>query len=226
MRCTAWRVGHGAANRIRHMHSGRAATAWAQRGGHSSGSRSYSSHSSHRSYSSRSYSSPSHSYSTHSYSSKPIHVGAYTRSNGTFVHSHSRSLPGTAPKHLTTPRTYTPRSKHSSASRTHYAAPLTYSTARSTITLSRRTTSLSHRSASLSPRGSRGKEKRSAEAKDAFKHLHPCPANGRASGPCPGYVIDHKIALACGGSDSPFNMQWQTAAEGKAKDKWERKGCR
>lgn len=41
-----------------------------------------------------------------------------------------------------------------------------------------------------------------------------------------GYVVDHIVPLACGGSDSPSNMQWQTAAAGKAKDKVERKGCR
>jgi hypothetical protein len=27
------------------------------------------------------------------------------------------------------------------------------------------------------------------------------------------------------GADAPSNMQWQTTAEGKAKDKWERVGC-
>jgi hypothetical protein len=33
--------------------------------------------------------------------------------------------------------------------------------------------------------------------------------------------------LVCGGggTDAPSNMQWQSVAEGKAKDKWERKGC-
>lgn len=66
---------------------------------------------------------------------------------------------------------------------------------------------------------------RSAAAKSAFKRQHPCPATGRAKGPCPGYVIDHVTPLACGGADDPANMQWQTVAEGKAKDKWERKRC-
>lgn len=66
---------------------------------------------------------------------------------------------------------------------------------------------------------------RSEKAKDAFKYANPCPSNGNNHGACPGYVIDHIQALACGGVDSPENMQWQSVAEGKAKDKWERKGC-
>lgn len=41
----------------------------------------------------------------------------------------------------------------------------------------------------------------------------------------PGHVVDHKVPLACGGADAPSNMQWQTVAEGKAKDKVERQGC-
>lgn len=67
---------------------------------------------------------------------------------------------------------------------------------------------------------------RSQTAKNEFKHLYPCPANGNHKGPCPGYVIDHITPLACGGADAAENMQWQTVAEGKAKDKWERKDCR
>ena len=66
---------------------------------------------------------------------------------------------------------------------------------------------------------------RSQKAKDEFKYSHPCPSNGNNHGACPGYVIDHITALACGGADEPSNMQWQSVAEGKAKDKWERKGC-
>ena len=41
----------------------------------------------------------------------------------------------------------------------------------------------------------------------------------------PGHVVDHVVPLACGGPDSPSNMQWQTVAEAKAKDKTERAGC-
>lgn len=67
--------------------------------------------------------------------------------------------------------------------------------------------------------------KRSQSAKVEFKQQHPCPATGASKGPCKGYVIDHVQPLACGGADRPENMQWQTVAEGKAKDKWERKQC-
>lgn len=66
---------------------------------------------------------------------------------------------------------------------------------------------------------------RSLAAKNAFKRLYPCPATGKAGGPCPGYVIDHVVPLACGGRDAPDNMQWQTVTDAKAKDRWERKSC-
>jgi hypothetical protein len=36
-----------------------------------------------------------------------------------------------------------------------------------------------------------------------------------------GYVIDHIVPLKKGGCDCPSNMQWQTKADAKAKDKWE-----
>lgn len=44
---------------------------------------------------------------------------------------------------------------------------------------------------------------------------------GKSYGACPGYIIDHIQALKHGGVDSPSNMQWQTKAAAKAKDKWE-----
>ncbi len=67
--------------------------------------------------------------------------------------------------------------------------------------------------------------KRSQSVKADFQRQHPCPANGNARGACPGYVKDHIKALDCGGADAVHNLQWQTIAEGKAKDKWERKEC-
>ena len=66
---------------------------------------------------------------------------------------------------------------------------------------------------------------RSEAAKSDFKYSHPCPSTGNTKGPCPGHVIDHIKALACGGADDPSNMQWQTVEQGKAKDAWERYGC-
>ena len=73
------------------------------------------------------------------------------------------------------------------------------------------------------PRDSRGRIRRSESAKNAFKRSNSCPATGKTSGPCPGYVIDHVTPLAKGGKDNPSNMQWQTRKAAKAKDKWERK---
>jgi hypothetical protein len=70
-------------------------------------------------------------------------------------------------------------------------------------------------------RDSHGKIKRSPEAKHAFQRSHPCPSTGRTSGACPGYVIDHVQPLKRGGADAPSNMQWQTVAAAKAKDKVE-----
>ena len=69
------------------------------------------------------------------------------------------------------------------------------------------------------------KQHRSAEAKTHFQKTQHCPATGLPNGKCPGYVIDHIKPLACGGADDAANMQWQTVADAKAKDKWERKGC-
>lgn len=64
-------------------------------------------------------------------------------------------------------------------------------------------------------RDSNGKIIRSESAKYEFKKQTGYP-HGR-----PGYVIDHIKPLKEGGCDCPENMQWQTTAEGKAKDKWE-----
>lgn len=62
---------------------------------------------------------------------------------------------------------------------------------------------------------------RDAAARYQFKKANPCPYSREQ-----GCIIDHIIPLACGGIDHPENMQWQTKAEAKAKDKWERKRCR
>jgi len=68
-------------------------------------------------------------------------------------------------------------------------------------------------------RNSRGRLRRSAEAKDQFMRQ-----TGHPHG-WPGHVVDHIVPLACGGADAPGNMQWQTTQEAKAKDRVERRGC-
>jgi hypothetical protein len=70
-------------------------------------------------------------------------------------------------------------------------------------------------------RDSRGHIKRSQEARILFKRLYPCPSTGKSYGKCPGYIIDHIVALKRGGKDEPSNMQWQTVQEAKEKDQWE-----
>ena len=74
------------------------------------------------------------------------------------------------------------------------------------------------------PIASEARIKRSQSAKIEFECERPCSSTGVSKGLCKGWVIE---PLACGGADAAFNMQWQTVAEGKAKnrDKWERKGC-
>src|SRR5437870_5252678 len=72
-----------------------------------------------------------------------------------------------------------------------------------------------------SPGGGHGRIERSAAARDAFMRSHPCPSTGGRSGACPGYVVDHVIALKHGGADAPSNMEWQTIEAAKAKDRWE-----
>ncbi len=61
--------------------------------------------------------------------------------------------------------------------------------------------------------------------REAFASDHPCPATGGAGAVCPGYVIDYVTPLACGGEDSPDNLQWQTEGETKRKEAWLAKAC-
>jgi len=64
-------------------------------------------------------------------------------------------------------------------------------------------------------RDSNGRIARSEAAKREFMASTGYP-HGR-----PGWVVDHIEPLKRGGADSPSNMQWQTKADAKAKDKWE-----
>lgn len=58
---------------------------------------------------------------------------------------------------------------------------------------------------------------RSPAQKDAFRKNSPCPSTGSTTGACPGYEVDHVNPLACGGADSPGNMQWLTKDDNRHK---------
>jgi hypothetical protein len=105
------------------------------------------------------------------------------------------------------------RSSHSYHYRPSYH-PRTHSSS-----YSHRHSSVHHsRSSSVGgARDSHGRIRRSESAKRDFMKQTGYP-HGR-----PGYVIDHVVPLSKGGADRPSNMQWQTKADAKAKDKWEKK---
>jgi hypothetical protein len=69
------------------------------------------------------------------------------------------------------------------------------------------------------------REHRSREVTREFQHEYPCPSTGKTTGACPGYRKDHIVPLACGGPDAVSNLQWQTVAAAKAKDRWELRAC-
>jgi hypothetical protein len=67
---------------------------------------------------------------------------------------------------------------------------------------------------------------RDSHQRALFMKAHPCPANGNTRGRCLGYVVDHVRPLCAGGADHPENMQWQTVADAKKKDRLEALECR
>jgi hypothetical protein len=136
-----------------------------------------------------------------------VHVRSYTKKDGTHVEAHTRSAPHSSTK---------------SGSGSTTAHPHAASTRSSTSTTSSSSTRSSSRESKsvVAGRTPDGKIARSEEARRDFMKQTGF-SHGR-----PGYVIDHVKPLACGGADAPSNMQWQTVAAAKAKDRTERIGCR
>jgi hypothetical protein len=71
------------------------------------------------------------------------------------------------------------------------------------------------------PRDAHGRIARDPRARNEFKRTHPCPSTGKTSGACKGYIIDHVQPLKRGGADSASNMQWQSEADARSKDRVE-----
>lgn len=74
--------------------------------------------------------------------------------------------------------------------------------------------------------GSTTQPLRSPALRAEFVRTHPCPANNHTRGACPGYQVDHRVALVCGGRDEMTNLQWLSVEEHKAKTRVEVKLCR
>ena len=127
-----------------------------------------------------------------------VYVKGYYRRDGTYVAPHYRASPGTG------------RST-GSAKASPTTPPRTPAASRSTSPHSG--------GCKTCPRDANGRILRSATARAQFLRQTGYP-HGR-----PGFVVDHIVPLECGGADSPGNMQWQTIAEAKAKDRTER-NCR
>ncbi len=76
------------------------------------------------------------------------------------------------------------------------------------------------------PRDAAGKILRSQAAVRQYRRVNPCPATGKTTGACPGYVVDHVWPLCACGRDHPSNMAWMRIDQAKVKDAWERDVCR
>jgi hypothetical protein len=79
-------------------------------------------------------------------------------------------------------------------------------------------------SIATSPAGAEPLRSRAVRAE--FVRLNPCPATGATRGACPGWQVDHREALICGGRDELGNLQWLTVAEHREKTRVEVKLCR
>lgn len=68
--------------------------------------------------------------------------------------------------------------------------------------------------------------KRSSSEARAFRQVNECPATDLKQGSCPGYEVDHVIALCLGGPDTIDNMQWLSIDVHRAKTRIDVSECR
>lgn len=176
-------------------------------------------------------------------SSKPktVHAQGYVRRNGTYVKPYDRSAPSKTPavprSTSLTPPVVTPRRSASPGSASRPIVLANGSALRRSGPVWLRGTKLRFRDSAgryrtyplsrinlaasglsrceTCQRDRYGKILRSAAARQEFMRQSGFP-KGRS-----GYVVDHIQPLECGGADAPENMQWQTIAAAKQKDKAE-----
>lgn len=60
----------------------------------------------------------------------------------------------------------------------------------------------------------------------AFRAENPCPATGLKRGTCPGWHVDHVIALCAGGADKKENLQWLSKEDHRWKTFVDVRECR
>jgi hypothetical protein len=97
----------------------------------------------------------------------------------------------------------------------HFSGPSGHASFARSLAPTTRSSVRSAGSGGIVARDSHGRIIRNQAAKQEFMRQSGFP-HGR-----PSYVVDHIVPLKRGGCDCPSNMQWQTVAEAKAKDKWE-----
>ena len=60
----------------------------------------------------------------------------------------------------------------------------------------------------------------------AFRAENACPASGLFRGACPGFEVDHVLALCAGGADKRENMQWLAKEDHRFKTAVDVRECR
>ncbi len=60
----------------------------------------------------------------------------------------------------------------------------------------------------------------------AFRMENACPSTGLFRGACPGFEVDHVLALCAGGADKRANMQWLSKEDHRFKTLVDVRECR